>query len=254
MVNYIRSEFYRNTKNRNLKIMVIVFALLITLLMFALVTLNRYEVNFPYANTRYALGNVYAEMSIMLTVLIFICMIIDDSESRHHTIKHSVAFGIPRKTIYLGRFLVQAVIATIIYAVMTSALAILAYLLLEHSNVGEYETLFRVSVGGYTCLLASLAAAFYFVMNHENQAVAVGNSMVTILAVPIVCNTLGRKIPIFDTIASLLPYNILAYNGPLVNPVGNATDEIIKSLLIGLVWIVAFLGLGLIQYENKEIK
>lgn len=254
MMNYIRSELYRSVKNRNLKCAIIVFTGMILLLMGAIVYLNQSSPNFPYANTRYALGNIYKEMPVMMVVLIFISALIDDSEYRNHTLKHSVGYGIPRNTIYIGRYIVQAIVCTVIYAAMSALLCILSFALLEHSNVGELEGLIRVSIGGYTCLLATLALTFCFLMNFENQSVVIAYSVVITIVVPIIINQLSTKFQFARWIARYLPYNQLAFAGPLVQAQGSAIPVCLEATLIGLGWMAAFLIIGMLSFQKKEVK
>lgn len=254
MVNYIRSEIYRSKYNRSIKITIVAFFALIFLFIGSVVTLMIKDANFPYDNTRYILSSIYMEMPVFMIVIMLLSSIIDDSECKNHTIKHSVAFGIHRDTIYLGRFFVQAVVCTVIYVVMAGLVTLLAYSFLEHSNVGELNALLRVSLGGYLCLIATLAVSYYFVMTTENQGVAMGLSVVVLIALPTACNLAGMRFTFLRKIYWIFPYNQLASDGPLVFPQGNSVDEIITALFVGLIWTVLFLGLGILRFRKKEVK
>lgn len=254
MLNYIRSELYRSIHNRNLKIVIGVFLGMICLLLGALVYFGKVEATFPYANTRFALGNIYNQMGYLLVIIVILAMVIDDNEGKNHTIKHSIAFGIERNTIYFGRFLVQALVCTTIYIVMTFVHTIFSFLLLEHSEVGELGHLLRIGIGGYTCLLAGLAIAYYFIMKYENQSIAISWALIVIVVIPTVFNLIGKKIELIRKIASVLPYNMVDYYGPLVQLKGNVVITVVGTTLIGLAWMFLFLVLGSNRFKNKEVK
>ena len=254
MLNYIRSEFYRSLRIKNLKVAAIAFLGLIFLLIGALVYFGKMDATFPYANTEFALGNIYNQMTYLFVVIAFLSMLIDDSECKNHTIKHSVAFGIKRNTIYFGRFFVQVVVCTVIYIVMTLTLTGLSFLLLEHSQVGEVGHLLRISIGEYTCLLAGLAIAYYFIMKFENQSVAISWALIALVIVPIACNIIGRKIELIHKFTYVLPYNLVSYDGPLVDLQGNMVATVVGATIVGLLWMLLFLWIGSIEFRKKELK
>lgn len=254
MLNYIRSECYRSLRIQNLKVAVGVLLGMIFLLIGALVYFGKMDATFPYANTEFALGNLYNQMTYLFVVMVFLSMLIDDSECKNHTMKHSVAFGIKRDTIYLGRFFVQLVICTVIYITMTITLTGVSFLFLEHSQVGEVGHLLRISLGGYSCLLAGLAIAFYFIMKFENQSVAIAWALIALVIVPITCNIIGRKIELVHKIASFLPYNLITYEGPLVDLQGNVVATVAGVTMVGLLWMLLFLWIGVNDFRKKELK
>jgi len=253
MLNYIKSEGFRALKNKNIKIMIGICMAL----MFSLVAILYYfksESGFSYANTRYAVGNIYTSMTLILILTLVIVTILDDSEYKNHTIKHSVAFGISREEIYFGRFLVMVIASTIIYVILTAFLAITSYFMLNHSNVGEYMILARISLGSFTCLIAGLSVTYYFFMSMENPAIAATWSMVLLFALPAVFNLLGMKFEAAKILSGYMPSNCIDSGSKLVESNGNNMHAIIVASIVGAVWTVAFLAFGMLRFQKKEIK
>ncbi len=253
MLNYMKSEFYRTFRNRNLGILLCACALLMTALVFVLKYFGA-DTSFPYANTKFALSNVYGQMNLFLMATIIFSGFIHDNEERHHTIKHSVAFGIKRSKIYLGRFLVQAVVSILIYIVVVGCFTALSYAMLSHKNVGEMQNLIRVSLGSITCLMTALAVTHFFLMSSENQNTAYVWAIIILALIPAICNMLGRKVELIRRMAELFPINVISDSGALVLAEGMGQMEIINGLLIGAIWLAMFLILGIYKFNSREVK
>jgi ABC-type transport system involved in multi-copper enzyme maturation permease subunit len=254
MMNYIKSELYRTLKNRSLKIMMAIYIGLLTAMVLVLYYYRLTDVNFRYANTRFTLGMMYMSMTVIMILTMVISAIVDDSEYKNHTIKHSVAFGIDRKTIFFGKFLVQVIVCVVIYVVILAYLTGISYLFLVHSNVGEVAVLARISLGCLTCLIAGLTISYVFIMINENQMIGATWGLIIIMGLPIICNLLGRKVEIVEKMGTLLPYNLIASDGKIVTSSGMDFGAAVSSSIVGAVWTVAFLLIGIVLFQKKEIK
>lgn len=253
MVNYIRSEIYRTIKNRNFKIMFVIFAVLIVASVVVLNNMMKVDSTFRYGNTRFALGNIYMQMTMIFTVVVVFSAIMDNAECTNSTIKHSVSFGISRNTIYIGRFIVQAIVGILVYILMFILLISLSFLLLKHSNVNEINIYIRVTIGSATCLLAVLAVTHFFLMNIKNQAIALTFPVIIMVVAPGIINMIGRKVEIIKSIAYYLPYNLVGFDSELVQG-GSGIKVYLIPLAVGLVWIVTFILSGIYVFNKKEIK
>lgn len=254
MINYMKSEFYRTLRNRNLWILITAFAGLMIATVLILSYFNQTDPKFPYGNTRFSLGNIYMQMNLMLAAAIIFTGFIYDGEDKQHTIKHSVAFGIKRKTIYIGRFLVQVIESTVIYLVLVSVFTVISFMLLTHSNQRELEILIRVSLGSVTCLYAGIAVTHYFLMISESETTAYLQAFSVLLIIPTICNMLGRKVELIKELSIIFPSNVMSSYSSLVTGEGDVAMVLIKSLFIGLVWMLLFLGLGVTQFRKKEFR
>ena len=254
MINYIKSELYRSLKNRSLKIMMAIYLGLMTAMVLVLYYYRVTDLTFRYANTRFTMGMFYTSMSVIMILTMVISSIVDDSEYKNHTIKHSVAFGIDRKTIFLGKFLVQILVCIIVYVVVIGYLIGISYIFLEHSNAGEVEVLLRISLVSFTCLIAGLTISYVFIMIYENQMMGATWGLVIIMGLPIICNLLGKKINFVQKIGNILPYNLISSTSKIVESSGKDFQASISATIIGAAWTVAFLLIGIAIFPKKEIK
>ena len=253
MMNYIRSELYRTIKNRNFKIMCVVFTILIVGFVLVLDYMTGIDENFPYGNTRFSLSNVYMGMIFIFTLVVIFSAMMDNGEVNTNTIKHSIAFGISRNTIYIGRFIVQAIVGILVYISMSILLIFLSFLLLKHSNANEINIYIRVTMGASSCLLAVLAVSHFFIMNVKNQAIALIFPVIIMVVAPGVINMIGRKLTLIKSIAYYLPYNLVESGSKLVQG-GNGIGVYGLPLVVGIVWIIIFILGGIYIFNKKEIK
>ena len=254
MMNYMKSELYRSLKNRNLKIMMAIFMGLMTVMVLVLYYYRVTDANFNYANTGFTLSMMYSSMTMILLLTMVISSIVDDSEYKNHTIKHSVAFGIDRKSIFFGRFFIQLLVCIVVYILILAYLTAISYLFLVHSNKGEIIHLVRISLGCLTCLIAGLTISYVFIMIHENQMIGATWGLVIIVGLPVICNLLGKKVEIVKAMGEFLPYNLIADSGKVVASNGADFGAAVNASLIGLVWTIVFLLIGIMTFQKKEIK
>lgn len=163
MLNYMKSEWYRQRNNRGLQNTILVCLGLIILMVAVLAFFGR-RPGFAYANTYFAFNGIFTSMSgIFPLTLVFAGFMENNSRNRQSPLKNSVAFGIPRSSIYLGKFLVQLLICTLVYLILPAVLVCLSWLFLEHSNEGEWYYLAHALTGGYPlCVLCSPSASALF--------------------------------------------------------------------------------------------
>lgn len=251
MINYIKSELYRSIKNANLKIMFVIFTVLIVASVLVLNSMLNVDPTFRYGNTRFSLGNVYAQMTMLFSVIVIFSAIMNDGKG-NNTTKQSISFGISRNNIYIGGFIVQAIVGILIYTIMSILLIILSFLLLQHSNVNEISIFIRVTIGSATCLLSVLSVTYFFSMNSKDVLASITLPIIIMVIIPSILNLIGKKITLIKSIAYYLPYNLVDYDSKLVQ--SQSTIGIVLPLIIGLIWLVIFILGGIYVFNKKEIK
>lgn len=259
MLNYIKSEFYRNINTKGNYIflfggMAFVIFLNVALGLFA----NRHT-DFLYGNTKYSLSSFYTFMEILMIICLPLVSLIYGQEFKHHTLKNSIAFGISRSQIYLGKFLMEVIICTINLLLISSAYVIAAYLMLEDSGIVYLKEFIQAIIGCYPLLLVSLTAAncFYFIFDDENSAVLVW--AIVMIVIPWLLNIAGREIKILKEIASYMPRNLIANatfdeESQKIIMSWSSQEGFIKCFVVGIIGVVIFYTIGLIIFKKKEIK
>ena len=171
--------------------------------------------------------------------------------------KHSVAYGIGRHTIYIARFVAQIIVSAVIYMVMNILLIGVSFALLQHSNSGELNELLRAMVAGIPLFLATLSICHCFIMNMESIVTAETCALSLVLVLPIVMNLLGKQVNFIAKLAYWHPYNLatpfLDHNS-VMQLTWNMHNGMWHCYLSGTVITFAFTIMGLTFFKKKEIK
>lgn len=213
--------------------------------------------DFSYATTAFSLSNIYRSINTLLLITLVLSIYLDDNESRQHTVKHSIAFGISRKTVYLGRLITQVITCTVVYLFMNLLLMALSFALLHHSNAGETGYLMRALGAGLPLLLAALSISHCCIMNTQSPVSAATACLLILLLLPKAMNLLAKRVAFFSRAAYWHPYNLAT---PDVDSSGSlllswdSNTGMGNCYIAGLVWMLLFIILGTIIYRNKEIK
>lgn len=249
MLNYIKSELYRSKRNG---VLLSVFIGCLMILGAVVLVLHHYvnDPDFGYSNTRYTLSNIYMQLSMVYVFTIVFAMAYFGNEDRDHTLKHTVAFGIKRSTIYIGRLITTELICIVGYIILCSCFTGLSFLLLNHSNAGEIGNLIKVSLYCLPCLMFGIAITHTLILLFDNMGVSIGLAAGFIYILPLILNTLGRKIVIIHKMSYFLPYNLVSYDGPAAQMNGNEWH----ATVIGLGWLCITIVAGILLYQKKEIK
>lgn len=257
MFDYVRSELFRISRNKKLYMLVGIFLVLIAAMGIVLASFGK-DPNFPYATTAFALGTEYRGMNYLLLIVLLLSAYLDDNECRQHTMKHSVAYGICRKTIYIARFLAQIIVSVMIYLLMNVALVGISFALLKHSSVGELNELFRSMMAGMPLFLAALAISHCFLMNMESVVSAETFGIFFILILPEIMNLLGKQLSVLEKLAYWMPYNLAA---PFINMetsriqlTWDVPGGMLDCCLSGIVFTMIFTMIGLVMFQKREIK
>lgn len=256
MLNYINSELFRISRNKKLYILIGVVAALIIMMGVVLAGFGK-DPDFPYATTAFSLGNEYRSMNYLLLILLILAMYLDDNEHKQHTMKHSVAYGIGRHTIYIARFVAQIIVSAVIYMVMNILLIGVSFALLQHSNSGELNELLRAMVAGIPLFLATLSICHCFIMNMESIVTAETCALSLVLVLPIIMNLLSKQVNFIAKLAYWHPYNLatpfLDHNS-VMQLTWNMHNGMWHCYLSGIVITLVFTIMGLTFFKKKEIK
>lgn len=172
------------------------------------------------------------------------------TEDKDHTLKHTVSYGISRRSIFFGKFLTQSIVCIGIYYVICIIFAILSYCMLDHSNVGEFTLYFRSITVAIPVLLwaVALSQIIQFIVNQSRLGLGITICITSVI--PIAFNLLGRKIGVFYFINQFLPYNLIAMDGPILKDGMNYW----YTVLGGMIWLIVTLIIGDIIFKKTEVK
>ena len=103
MRNYIKSEWYRVTHTATFYVFTGILAGLTLLLNLALWFLDKVDPTFPYGTVAFSLSNLVCLLEILFFVGVILVDLLFVGDKKNGSLKNSVAFGISRTDIFLGK-------------------------------------------------------------------------------------------------------------------------------------------------------
>lgn len=259
MVNYIRSEIYRNLRNKANYITLGGIMCFVVFLNVMLWGFAQNDINFPYATTKYSFSSLYCSLYIVLALCLGVVANTFTQEYKNQTLKNTIAFGISRSSIYFGKFVVSIINSIIMLISVLGVFIISAYILLENSGIEHLNTLLLSIFSAIPLFLSSLTIAHFccFTLDSENKATFAWIGIAA--AIPLLSEMLGRRIELFANITKYMPWSILRevrFNEVSQTLILGWTSQegIIRSIIAGVLGIIIFYVAGLEIFKKKEVK
>ena len=246
MINYIKADIYRSLNKVSYWVYTAIFAAIsvaFTIVLYSIhreipsINLNSVSIAIPYV----FISPVY--------IIIFFIEVVTEDEERNGTLKNVVSYGVSRNTVVISK-VISTVILSIISALIILGIFSISILILF---VGEKYVLIEFIK---RCLLASVLWAgaisfgtfLYLIINGSMSAVIyifsflMAKNIIAFLTILV-----SDKLKYLNEILISNKLKIIASEPLTMNNVGPA-------LLVGIMYIVVFTGLGMIYLKNKEIK
>lgn len=259
MINYIRSEVYRNLRNKGSYLFVLCAMAFVIFLNIILFSFAKSDSTFPYANTKFAFSSLYTSLQVPMIICVWAVSIIFSQEYKNQTLKNTVSFGISRTSIYFGKFIISVIFSFIAAVCVILTFIVSSYILLENSGIEYLTTLINSVVAGIPLLLFSLVVAHSFYFITEKEINVIGWWIGIVIVIPTLLTMIGRRSEVSRVIASYMPWNMLG--NITFNEVANTIvlgwitkEGIIKSIIVGVIGCVVFYIIGLEAFKRKEIK
>lgn len=258
MRNYIKSEWYRVTHTPTIYVFTGVLSGLTLLMNLVLWVSDKTEATFPYGTTAFSLSFSACSMAIIFVVGAILAGLLFAEDKKNGSLKNSIAFGISRTEIFLGKCVVSTVVSLISLAVILTVYMGSAVLLLEP---GVEPNAVWITLQGVVCVIPMAVAsevltlALCIVFRME---VVVGlNWYLYMVAIPEICFYIGLKFEIWAKIAAWMPFNYLSRE-VMINMSGwnclwQTPEGVAKCLISGFVGLIVFLVFGLMVCKKQEV-
>lgn len=254
MLNYMRSEAYQIRRNRSFLVCLIVMAGLIL----GAIGIMKYLDTHTARSLALPLNALYTSMSFIHGFVIIVAGSLENNEyQRHHTVKNSVAFGIPRVTIYLGKFFSQLLACTFIYIAMPLLFMAIGCLLLKTPPKEEFVSLFRAFAGAYPLCVCELAICFCFFTNWGANWAGVLSTLFVSWGLPQIFYILGYKFSFFTVLYKWNPSAMVEFQ---LDAQGvryaywDTASGMAHCYLSGIVGTLLFVAIGLYWLNKREIR
>lgn len=256
MLNYIKSEFYRLSRSKDLYLLTGICSGLIILMNIVLAISVRKMENFPYGTTRFSFGTLISQTQMLLLMAFIAASFVFGDEYKHHTLKNSISFGLSRTKIFCGKYIVSLVSALVCFAIIMACYVASAYILLENSGSEVLRELFLSMAGTIPSAIFSLtlAIALFFIIENGMSAALVWSGI--IIALPLVMKLMGARIKICYEISHWLPWTMLSgntVNQSAYSCIWDTPSGMIHCFIVGIVSSVVFFVIGLRLFQKRDI-
>lgn len=254
MLNYIRSELYRNFHMKGSYLLIGICGALVIAMHGVLAWANT-RGDFWYGNLSFTIGMLLSAGTLLAAISLIVGSIAFGDEYKNGTMKNVTAYGFSRIKIFFGKQIAAVITALVCFLAILGIFLASGFLLVENASAEMWRELF-VGMGAIIPnLVAILAFSLSMQLILENSTAAQWISLGLFFVSPPILELLGIKFPIFAELRNWWPTQVIG-NVTLeeVGYVWDVTEGMIHCISVGGVWLAFSLGLGCIGFARKEIR
>lgn len=257
MLNYIRSEYYRVFRSTLIYATAGILALMILALNLVLASFNRMDPGFPYGTTSYSFSLLVTSPMFYCLLALLLMMVLYESNRRNGNLKNSVAYGISRSTILVGKCIVGITAALFLLTVLLPVYIGSAYLLLPHAGPVHISDMLMEAMAVSLIAVASLILCIVLLELFEHASYSFLIWLAIVQIIPTILLYLGIKIDVLRKIAMWMPWNFFKL-GMKVNTVHcialwDTTRGLVRCLVTGALGILIFGISGTVLVRRKDL-
>lgn len=260
MSNYIKSEFFRISRDKGVYNFVFIFAALAVLLNVVLWSVKQGDEFFPYGTTSFTYSTLVSSLMLFCVMGAAITMLLYDGNLKNGNLKNSIGFGISRTKICVGQFIVSSIVATISMMIIMMFYISSAVVLLEHTGPVALSDLLTGVIAVYFSAIASVILANILIVLSGKTSTGIGIWFVIWFVIPSLLLNLGLLIKneVIRNIAMYFPANIFSSGNMLVNTTQcitawNTPELMSKCIVVGILASALFSIIGISILRRKEV-
>ncbi len=257
MSNYIKSEFYRIRHSKLVYLGTAVLCGLVLMFNIGLAFLNNVDPSFRYGTFRFSLNMftgapmTYMYMAGLVPLLLFL------EDKRAGALYNTIAYGIPREKIILGKGIVCFVTCCVIMAVTLVFYVGSAWMLLENpETLPLKELLSEIGVLLPTAIAVMLLViALGMIIQKETNVILAWINVVVLI--PNAVYILGLKFDVFYQISRWMPIayfrrEITVYFSSY-ECIWHTTEGVVRCLVSGFIGIACVLFFSIIKVKKQDL-
>lgn len=213
MTNYIKSECYRVFHTKPVYLTALILSGLTLLFNMVLLLFHRYAPDFSYATTSFSYSNLVSQPMLYCLIAFFIAAILYEGENRNGTRKNSIAYGICRTNLFLGKCLISLFTAFLILIPTMAVYASSASLLLPRQGPVTMRDLF-MEIPAVSLVATSSVVLGIFMLELFGQVIySILAWYFIMFGIPKIIFLLSIKLEFLQTAALWMPANFFTNLG-----------------------------------------
>ena len=259
MLNFMKSEWYRIIHSKEIYLITGLMSLAVLFMNIVISIASHNIAGFKYGLVSFSLNTLTSNLpSWMFCIGTVIVGSLYAEERKNGTMKNSVAYGISRISIFIGKCLMGMLFSVLSLAVILIVLVSSAVLLLD----GPTQEPIRQMLFGVGAALPSAFASAILTMAMlslcRKEIMAYGLWIVIMYGVPVVTLFAGFQFEPLSKAAEWMPWNFLNYevqaNMSGYNCLWDTPYGLMKCLVAGGIGILVFTVVGLLIVRKKDIR
>lgn len=254
MLNYVRSELYRNFHMKGSYLLIGICGGLVVAMHGVLFWAGT-QADVLYDNMNFSMGILLSAGTLLAAISLIVASIAFGDEYKNGTMKNVVAYGFSRMKIFFGKQIAALITAMICFLAILGIFLASGFLLVENASAETWRELFI----GLGVMIPNLAAVLAFSVSlqliMENSTAAQWVGLGVLFVMPPIFELLGMKFPIFAELMEWIPTQAI---GNVLLPesgyVWDTAEGMIHCVSVGLVWLAFSLGLGCIGFARRDIR
>lgn len=257
MLNYIRSELYRTIHNKGFLGATGILAGLAVVLHVVLWLFAANSPSFSYATSSFSYSLLVSTPDLFRIAAFVIVCVLYESDRRNGNDKNSIAFGISRTKIFIGKCVASLCACVAAMAVVLAVYIGGAMLLTEQSGPVQLTDLLREVVAVFPASVSAMVLGVVLLLTFEKNGLVALAMYVILFGVPKVLMLVGLQVEPVLKLAVWLPTNLFAI-GMEVNmsrcvTIWSTPEGMVHCLLAGTGGILLFGVLGVLALRKRDI-
>lgn len=213
MTNYIKSECYRLFYTKPIYLTALILSGLTFLFNLVLRLFDRYTPDFAYATTSFSYSNLVGQPMLYCAAAFLIAAILYEGENKNGTKKNSIAYGISRTNLFLGKCLVSLFAAFLVLIPVMAVYAGSALLLLsKYGPVTLQDLLMEIPAVSLVAVSAVVLGIFMLEL-FEQSIFGILAWYCILFGIPKILFLLSIKLEFLQTAALWMPANFFTNLG-----------------------------------------
>lgn len=263
MANYIKSEFYRVNRNKNIYIFTGLIALLMLAMNVLLCFMNMVDSSFRYGTMGFSLDMVRTSMNMSMVASLFLSMLIFTDEFKNRTMTNTLAFGMSKAEVMICKYIVTLIVSAICFVFVEVVLVISAYLLLGNTGwgvldgMGSLKALLVADIACVPLFMAGIAIYYAMLFWTKNEMSAIWGWLIGVIGLGKVFSLLGLKFEVFRLLDKCMIYELaqmydMDEETGKMRMIWETLDGRIWVIMVGIVTTLVFLALAIIGSRRKD--
>lgn len=246
MINYIKADIYRSLNKLSYWIYTAILAIIAVIFTYVIYNIHREVSSFDF-NTVSIIAP-YGFIAPVYILIVFIESITGD-EIRSGTLKNVVSYGVSRNTVAISKVIATVIISMVSAVIILAIFSVSVLLFFTGEKHTLIELINRVLIASVPWMGAiSFGTFLYLVFSGSKSAlIYVFSFLMSKYIITLLTFLVSDKFKYINNILISEKLKIIALEPLTMN-------NVVSTLLVGILYIVIFTGLSMLYLKNKEIK